>query len=148
MEDYIIYISAGAFLLLFFVIGYLARRSRHKKATAAKAADVFREKVLSELQGLYPIPRHLDSKEYERFRESIPGIEHAAAEFRHFLPSGKRDAFDNALNNYTGHCKEIRWVDSATFGIIPGEKSPEDEGPKEIFRQNVNALLAFAKKTD
>ena len=144
-----IYISAGSFLLLFFVIGYLARRSRHKKAAAEHAAAVFRDKVLSELKGLYPVPRgHLDSKEYDRFRESIPSIEHAAAEFRHFLPSGSRDAFDDALKNYTDHCKEIRWQDSATFRIIPGERSPEDEGPKEIFRQNVNALLAFAKKNN
>lgn len=70
----------------------------------------------------------------------------AAAEFRRFIPSGSRKSFDSALKKYCEHCKEITWGECATFGIVPGERKPEDEGPKEIFRQNVNALLSFAKE--
>jgi Ni,Fe-hydrogenase I small subunit len=134
---------AGIFLLAAFA-GYFVRRNRRKER-ATMAAAVFRVKVLAELEGLYPVRKHWKSEIFHRFGETIPAIESAAEKFRHFLPSGSRKSFDDALKNYCEHCKEITWGDCATFGIVPGERKPEDEGPKEIFRQNVNALLSFAK---
>ena len=128
--------------------GYIVWRSRRKKRIArTRAAVVFRNKILAELQGLYPVPRRLKDDVFSRFRESIPGIEAAAAEFRHFVPTSSKNSFDIALKNYCEHCNKITWGSCVTFNIMPGEGKPEDIGPKEIFRQNVNALLFFAKET-
>jgi hypothetical protein len=139
-----IFIIAGLLLLLLFLVS-VVRQNRQKKKFN-EAADVFRNRILTELEGLYPIPRHLEKSAFHRFRESIPGIESAAAEFRQFLPSGNRNSFDTALKTYCDHCNKITWESCATFGIVPGSRKPEDIGPKEIFRQNVNALLSFARE--
>jgi hypothetical protein len=135
---------AGSILLVFFV-GYSVWRRRQKKR-AAQASAVFRSKVLDELEGLYPIPQSLKQDVFNKFRESIPGIESAAAEFRNFVPSRNKNSFDGALKNYINHCNKITWEDCVTFKILPGRRKPDDIGPKEIFRQNVNAILSFAKK--
>ncbi len=139
-----IYIMTGSILLAAFV-GYLTWRNKQKKRYI-QAATVFRSKILTELEGLYPIPRYLEPDEMNKFRESIPKIESAAAKFRHFVPSDSKSSFDIALKNYCKHCNKITWGSCVTFGIIPGERKPEDIGPKEIFRQNVNALLSFTKR--
>ena len=138
-------IIAASVLLAIFVV-FIVRSNKRKKS-AAHAAAVFRTKVLAELEGLYPITKHLQSDKFDRFRKSIPAIESAAAEFRHFIPQGSRKSFDTALKKHCEYCREITWSDCASFGIVPGERKPDDIGPKEIFRQNVNALLSFAKAT-
>jgi hypothetical protein len=138
-------IGAVAAILL---VGYLALQKgrRGKIDTAAQAALAFRNKVLAELEGLYPVTRAWNNDAYNKFKETIPGIESAAAEFRNFLPADKRGSFDEALKNYCSHCSEITWQTCATFGVIPEVSKPEDVGPKEIFRQHVNALLSFVKE--
>lgn len=145
--DNTIPVIAGAVVVV-FCIGYLVIRkgSREKTGAAARAALAFKNKVLAELEGLYPVPRSWSDDEYQKFRETIPGIESAAAEFRDFVPSEERDSFDTALKNYCEHCSEITWQSCAMFGVIPGKGNPAAVGPKEIFRQNVNVLLSFAKK--
>jgi hypothetical protein len=139
---------AGAAVLVFFA-GYLVIRAgrRHKNAAAARAARAFRERVLAELEGLYPVPRSWSDDAYQKLKETIPGIESVAAEFRVFVPSEKRGSFDESLKNYCKHCGEITWQSCATFGAIPGKSRPDDVGPKEIFRQKVNTLLSFAKES-
>lgn len=137
----------GACLVVFFT-GYLVFRWRRWKRAGrfAQAARKFRNKVLAELEGLYPVPRRWNDDAYPKFRETIPGVETAAAEFRKHMPSEMRGAFDVALRNYCKQCREITWQSCATFNIVPEISNPDDIGPKEIFRQNVNALLSFAKE--
>ncbi len=138
---------AGSILLASFA-GYIVRRNRNRrKKRTAQAAVVFRGEILAALEGLYPITTYWKSDVFDRFRESIPKIEAAAAEFRHFIPFNSRNSFDTALKNYREHCKKITWESCATFNISPAKKFTEEAGPKEIFRQNVNALLSFAKRT-
>jgi hypothetical protein len=132
-----------------FFIGYLLLRKgrRRKTDTAAQASRAFRDKVLAELEGPYPVARVWSKDAYKKFKETIPGIESAAAGFRNFVPPEKRGLFDEALKNYCEHCSEITWQLCATFGVVPETSKPEDIGPKEIFRQNVNTLLSFAKQS-
>ncbi|KPK00098.1 MAG: hypothetical protein AMK71_08730 [Nitrospira bacterium SG8_35_4] len=137
--------AAAAVLCMGYLVVRTARRK--KNSTAAQASLVFRNKVLAELEGLYPLPRSWSHDAYNKFRETIPGVESAAAEFRNFVPAEKRGSFDEALKNYCEHCSEITWQSCATFGVIPEMSKPVDVGPKEIFRQNVNALLSFAKES-
>ncbi len=134
-------------ILLVSIIGFIILRNKQKKQIERfkNAAAIFQDRVMDELKGLYPIPRQIDPKTCERFSESIPGINDAADEFRHFVPSANRDEFDAALLAHSLHCTKINWTSCVTFKIKPGERKPEDEGPKEIFRQNVIALLSFAK---
>lgn len=106
----------------------------------------FRNKILAELKGLYPITRYWEKEVFERCKGSIAKIESAAAEFRRFVPGSSKKSFDTALKNYCEHCRAMTWTSYATFNILPGEIKAGEEGPKEIFRQNVSALLSFAKK--
>ncbi len=137
---------ASALILLAVVWGWIVWRGRRKKRTSL-AAEVFRDKVLAELKGLYPIPRYLEKDVCDKFKGSIPAIESAAAEFRKVVSSSNKGSFDNALKNYCEHCNKITWESCVTYNLSVELKKPENEGPKEIFRQNVNALLSFAKET-
>lgn len=136
--------AAGLIIIVFFG-GYMVRR-RSRKKKAAEAANVFRGKVLDELKGVYPIPRYLDKDVCDKFRASIPVVESAAAEFRQFIPSAGKGLFDAALKSYCEYCNIITWESCVTYNLSIHLRKPEDEGPKEIFRQNVNALLSFAKE--
>jgi len=130
--------------LLVVIIFYIFSRYR-KRRKAVKAAEVFKEKVLSELEGLYPVPRYIDKDVFDRFNSSVPANKAAAVNFRRCVPGSSKKAFDTALDDYCSHCHEITWEDCVAFKILPGERKPEDEGPREIFRQRVNALLSFTK---
>jgi hypothetical protein len=134
-----------ASFFLFSIAGYIVLHVRRKKK-AARAADAFKKKVLSELKGLYPITRFMEPDEIDRIKASLPMIKSAAAEFRPFLSPNSRESFDSALKNYSSLCNTITWGDCVTFRILPATKKPEDIGPKEVFRQNVNALLSFTEQ--
>lgn len=131
--------------LLVTVVFYSVWRFIRKKK-AVKAAEVFKEKILSELKGLYPVPRYIDKDAFQRFTSSIPVVQAAAAPFRKHVPRSSRKSFDTALDEYCKICRDISWEDCVAFKILPGERKPQDEGPREIFRQKVNALLSFTKK--
>ena len=145
--NYIV-IIAGAALLSFIVGGIALRNGRARKelAEAAQAAILFKSKILDELKGLYPIPQYLKPEDIDKFRATVPRVEAAAAEFRPFVEPERRDSFDNALKKYGGHCKRITWTDCIATNILPGKKKADNIEPKEIFRQNVNALLSFTKE--
>ena len=142
-------IIAGAGLLTFIAGGIALRRGKKKKglAEAAQAAVVFKSIILGELKGLYPIPQYLNTEDIDKFRATIPKVEAAAAEFRQFVAPKKRDSFDSSLNKCCGHCKRITWTDCIATNILPGKKKADEIEPKEIFRQNVNALLSFTKES-
>ncbi len=135
--------AVAGFIAVVFIVVYIVR-SRGQKSRADRAAVLFRARVLTELEGLYPIKKYWESEVFERFNKSVPVIETAADEFRLFVSRNSRKSFDAALKKYSDHCSEITYEACATFGIVKAETTPEDEGPKEIFRQNVNALLSFA----
>ena len=137
-------VGVSLILGLFFV--YLSWR-RQRKKDAAAASREFRDTILAELKGVYPIPRYLDKEVCSRFSESIPNIESAASDYRQFIPAESQKAFDAALQNYREHCSRIRWESCVSYNTSRDRTNPEDIGPKEIFRQNVNTLLSFTKNS-
>lgn len=142
---------AGTVLLAFIIVSIALRNGKKKKgiaeaALATQAAIVFKGKLLDGLKGLYPIPQYLKSEDIDKFRATVPKVEAAAAEFRSFVAQKNRDSFDIALKKYCGQCKRITWTDCIATNILPGKKSADEIEPKEIFRQNVNALLSFTKE--
>ena len=143
-------IIAGSVLLAFILLFFAWRNRRQKRRAAqaaqtAQAAIVFRNKVLDELKGLYPIPQYVDPELFNKFRGSIPQVESTAAEFRSFVPSESRKSFDSALKKYCAHCKRITLTDCIASNLSPGKGKPEDVEAKEVFRQNVNELLSFTE---
>ncbi len=147
IDNNIAYIAIAVGLIIStFSAWYMIRQGRRKEEAVKQAANAFREIILKELKGVYPIPRYLDKDVCDKFKVSIPAVESAATEFRRFVASSKKGLFDNALKTYCDHCKKITWESCVTYNLSVELKKPEDEGPKEIFRQNVNALLSFAKE--
>jgi len=136
----------AAALIIGFGLVYLSWRRQRKKG-AATASRVFRDTVLAELKGVYPIPRYIDKDVFSTFSQSIPKIESAADEYRHFMPAESKKAFDMALHEYREHCSRISWESCVSYNTSRDKSNPEEIGPKEIFRQNVNALLSFTKKS-
>lgn len=116
------------------------------------AAATFRNKVLTELSGLYPYPIKWPEESIHSigniasFLESKFTILNAAvSEFRDFLPPPKWDAFDNAwfsFYNATG-----RKIDNENcqcyHHYMPFGSNPNY---KENFKHNVDQLLSFAKQ--
>ena len=131
--------------LIVFVLFYSVWRLVRSKR-ADRAAGVFKEKMLSEIKGLYPVPRYIDKEAFKKFSSSIPAVQAAAAPFRKHVPGSRKKSFDAALDEYCKICRDISWEECVAYKILPGERKPQDEGPREIFRQKVNALLSFTKK--
>lgn len=139
-------IAAAVLLAIAVLICALRKRGQKRRATqAAQAAEVFKNEVLEELKGLYPIRQLLDPKILGKFRSSIPQIEAAAAKLRPFIPSESRKSFDDTLKKYCVHCKKITLADCIATNLSPGKGKTEALEAKEIFRQNVNELLSFSK---
>ncbi|NOZ69247.1 MAG: hypothetical protein GXP46_08410, partial [Deferribacteres bacterium] len=82
-----IFYKIAALLLPVSFGGYIAwRRLRKKRLARARAASVFRSRVLAAVEGLYPVTKYWRREVFDRFRDTVPEIESAAAEFRPFIP--------------------------------------------------------------
>jgi hypothetical protein len=144
---------AASVLLAFIVLFFVCRNREQKKRAAqaakiaqlAQAAIVFRNKVLGELEGLYPVHQYWAPELLGKFRGVIPQIESAAAEFRPFVTVESRKSFDNALKKYCTHCKGITLADCIASNLSPGKGKPEEVEAKEAFRENVIELMSFTK---
>lgn len=113
------------------------------------ACSRFRESVHEQLGSIYPSPavwpRNISSYLKNRF---VP-LQKAVGEFRHYLPSDQKAAFDKAWLNY--HCQPGRGVArngenyahylDAVVKKSDGSKVVQDG--KNTFKQNVNAILSF-----
>jgi hypothetical protein len=138
------------------IVGYLIRtlidhflaKSRATEDREAKsfsdAATTFRNKVLGELQGIYPIPPVWQPQDYPRFGQSIPKVETAAAEFRPFV---KRKAeFDTAIKEYRDYCQTITFESVSAWFIYTSMRQPDDIGPVETFRKVIEHVFAFTER--
>jgi len=138
------------------IVGYLTRtlidhflaKSRSREDREAKnfnnAATTFRNKVLAELQGIYPIPPVWQPQDYPRFHQSIPKVETAAAEFRPFL---KRKAeFDTAIKEYRAYCQTVTFESVSAWFMYTSMRQPDDIGPVETFRKLIERVFAFTER--
>jgi hypothetical protein len=134
-----------------FAIG----RDRRKEFN--QAATTFTSKVLSELEGLYPIPTNWPL-DIDRFlRDKFPKLQCAVAEFKTFLPLKKQAAFEKAWFIYRMGKdgreidKEDYWQYKSHLGstIINGTEVEFDNTTtyQESFKRNISNLLDFAKMT-
>jgi hypothetical protein len=98
-----------------------------------------------ELADIYPYPINWP-KDIDAFlRSKFTALNAAIGEFRHYLPVGDYDSFDNAWFKF--YCSTGREVDikncQSYHQYIAFEDKPNF---KETFKHNVDSLLIFAKK--
>jgi hypothetical protein len=123
------------------LIGYRLALNVQKHNAFNAAAIIFRNKVLAELEGIYPIPPVWQPQDYSRFRQSINKVGTAAAEFRHFV---KRKAeFDVAVKEYREYCEKVTFGGVSGWFTYTSTRSPDDIGPVETFKNIVEHLFSF-----
>lgn len=120
-----------------------------------KAATVFRETFLKELQGLYPLPADWPRSTgiEPRLRKAFPALQVAVSTYRPFVPKGEQAALDEAWLIYRTATKReidtqsyVHYMDmtSTTISSFGGETVLPNDG-KATFKRNVDRLLSFAQ---
>ena len=105
-------------------------------------SKTFREIIHSELTGVYPsIELYLSTDEINtKIRQSIPQIQTAVNNFKHFLPFFFRRRLEITAENYYKIARETDWYQCLEFNM-----AKTTIHPKERFKKAVNELLKFAK---
>lgn len=140
--DFIInnfWVIAGSIIGTAFA-GYVAYRN-NRKSRAADAVLKFRNKVISELEGLYPITLHWDANTFSHLYSSLSKIECAAAEFRFFVKS--KDDFDTAIKNYNEYCRKTTYEEVSADTIFSSMRKEGEIGKREQFKNIVEHLISF-----
>lgn len=131
--------------LIMALVGYHFALAIHNHNALRSASTDFRNIVLTELEGIYPVHGTWQTKDYPRFRLSIPKIETAATKFSHFVKR-KRD-FRIAIKAYRDYCQKITFEGVAGWFLYSktreqlGGKTPN---PVKEFEKIVDHLLPFA----
>jgi len=127
--------------------GYRLTRSESREIIKLtefnNAVSKFRSAIIYELSGFYPIEQGWNKEDFPRLYQSIPRINSAATEFRHFVT--RKADFDIAIKEYNKYCRETRENDIFTIDF-PSMAKPGDIKPKDRFKNIVEHLLSFANK--
>jgi hypothetical protein len=136
------YVVLPALITAFFAS--IIQRKLKERQRFLDAAAVFRGKVLSELEGLYPVSNFWEEKLYPKFRQSIPKIETAAVEFRHFVK--RKEEFDAAIREYRDYCWKVTYGGVSGWHMYTSMRKPGDIGPVETFKNLVEGLFTFTAR--
>ena len=139
---------------LFKLVTTLINSVWGRKERRIKAAVAFRETLLKELQGLYPLPSDWPRTTgiEPRLRKVFPALQAAFSTYRPFIPKSEQGAFDEAWLIYrTATKREIDTqsythymnMTSTTVSSFGGETVLPNDG-KATFKRNVDRLLSFA----
>ncbi len=146
MIEIILIILGGAIGIGGTYYGYRLARSDSREIIKLtefnNAVSKFRSSIIYELSGFYPIEQGWHKEDFHRLYESIPRINSAATEFRHFVAS-KTD-FDAAVSEYNKYCRETKENDIFTLEFNMGKSG--DIKPKDKFKNIIDHLLSFANK--
>lgn len=122
-----------------------SRNTEERKTTNFnQAATTFRSKVLAELEGLYPSRQGWSRDDYSRFKQTIPGIETSAQEFRFHVEREKE--FDTAAYQYCSYCKRITWDQCTAWSLYPTMRKAGELPPWAEYDHLVKNLLSFAQE--
>jgi len=142
--------------LLGFWIGNKFAIGRDKRKEFNQAAAAFTNKVLVELEGLYPIPTNWP-KDIDRFlRDRFPKLQVAINEFKSYLTEDQQIAFETAWFIYRLG-EDGREVDKQSYWqYMPFKGSSKFDGVEVEFdntktyqvkfKRNVDNLLEYAKQ--
>jgi len=119
------------------------RRDRRKEFN--QAANIFRNKVLSILEGIYPvIYPWWDESLFPKFQQSITKIDTAGAKFSHSIKH--QTELNAAIKDYRDYCQQRKYEKGAphmTYENSPALPKPETD-PIEEFKIIVEHILSFA----
>ena len=130
--------------LIMALIAHRLALNLQKRNAFNSAATTFRNKVLTAVQGIYPIPPVWQPQDYPRFKQSIPEVETAAAEFKPFIK--RRTGIDAAVKEYRDYCQKKTYESASAWEMYTSMRDPGDIGPVETFRKIVEHLLSFAER--
>jgi hypothetical protein len=143
-------------ILIMALIHYRLKINAQKQNTFNIAAANFRSKLLSEIEGLYPIPVSWPGNiEIEPFlRSKFPKIQSAVEEFKVHLPSRVRKKFIKAWIAYYSGTGAAGY--QCYHHYMPFISTYNDNGKqiikdtrdtcRETFRHNIDRLLSFAEQ--
>ena len=135
-------------VLLGALLTSIITRKHKEKERFNKAADTFRNKVITGLEGIYPITHPWwDSILFPKFQQSVPKIEIAAAEFRHFIK--RKSELDATVKKYHDYCQQRKYEKAWYSSMFPNSPKPPNESgidPVEEFKNIVEHLLSFANE--
>ena len=106
------------------------------------ASDKFRNTILTELKGIYPVNGFWKPEIYPKIQGTIPAIKKAALEFRPTMPFYRKSRFDKAVTEYCDQCQHIKW-DTAVMDAVFSDDIKQPQ--KEQFVNCVNHLLSFTE---
>jgi hypothetical protein len=129
--------------LIIVLVGYHLTLNAKKHKAFITAASIFRSKVLTELDGIYPIPTNWpkEKMQIEPFlRFKFTKLQSAVEEFKLCLPKRKQRRFINAWVKYYNASGDDR--SQSYLHYMSFEENPNY---KNNFKRNVTKLLSFAK---
>lgn len=122
------------------------------KTRRANACVAFRYAVLAELGSLYPNPAPWPSNIDEFLSTRFVALQIAVENFRPFVPWWSRWRFDRAWFRY--RCATGRKIDTQcylhyfdSYDPLTSTQAEETKKCREIFHDNVELLLSYAKET-
>jgi hypothetical protein len=135
---------AGA-LAMAFIVAYLAGLNNRLNRLGI-ASTTFRNTILTELKGLYPIPsdwpKDINMLD-QRLRQVFPSLQIAVANFKPFVPWYWRWIFDRAWRIYRLG-KDGREIDRQLYHQYMSFS--DNPNYKDNFKHNVDKLLSYAKQ--
>ena len=148
-----------AFGVVTFLIGMLAGNylaiGRDRRKEFNQAAATFKSKVLSELEGLYPIPTNWPKDINTFLRDKFPRLQIAVNEFKTYLPKNEQAELEKAWFIYRAGedspeaYRQYYWqyIPSSGSTMINGKEVEHDNTStyQSNFKCNVDNLLKFAE---
>jgi len=153
IEFFWVHIPQIAISLIMAAIGAYLLGLNNRRNRKATAAAIFRDVILAELQGLYPIPSDwpdgvsvstLDSQ----LRNVFPELQKAVTTFRPSVTWYRRRGFDRAWDFYRrGDTSEWDEADKQSIDQCYYQYASIEEGQdyKGNFKRHVDKLLSYAK---
>jgi hypothetical protein len=117
---------------------------REKRNKCFDEGAKFRGKILSELEGIYPIPGTWQIQDYFRFRQSIPKVESAAAEFGHFI--SRKSELEAAVKGYREYCWKVSFEGVSAWHTYKSSSNLDPISPEDRFKQIIEHLFSFTVK--
>jgi hypothetical protein len=122
---------------------YLAGR-RRKENRRAKAKDIFRESIVTELSITLldwgHRPKGIDSF----LLQAVPKLQSAVQTYRPYVNAKDLASFDKAWEGFVSFCNkhipDNKYTTAKLYPMMPGED------PAEILREHINQLLSFADR--
>jgi len=145
-------------VLIMALVGYRLTLNAQKHNAFIAAASIFKSKVLTELEGIYPLPTNWPKEVMQIdpiLRSKFPKLQSAVEEFKLCLPKRKQKSFAIAWVKYYNASGDDRcqsyhhYIPSSSVEIINGKEVAIHDNTKtykEDFKRNVDDLFNFAKQ--